>query len=66
MPIYTPWTWSQAHGRHYAYILADDAHTVLDTLWSRPPVAAPPTGAAISDLSVFALGSAHFTMIDTL
>ncbi|CAO2654008.1 Nn.00g107410.m01.CDS01 [Neocucurbitaria sp. VM-36] len=37
MPRYTPWTWSQPHGRHYSYLLADDGVTILETVWSGPP-----------------------------
>lgn len=36
MSRWTPWTWSQPHGRHYSYLLAADG-TVLDTLWSGHP-----------------------------
>jgi len=36
MPSYGPWTWSQPHGRHYSYLLADDGLTVIETLWAGP------------------------------
>lgn len=42
-PIYTPWTWSPAHQRHYSYILDADGSTMLDTLWSEHY---PDTGAS--------------------
>lgn len=36
---YTPWTWSEAHQRHYSYLMSAD-HSIIDTIWSGPPGAA--------------------------
>ncbi|KAF2823148.1 hypothetical protein CC86DRAFT_76617 [Ophiobolus disseminans] len=35
MPTYSPWTWSQPHGRHYSYLLKEDG-TIQETIWSGP------------------------------
>jgi serine/threonine protein kinase len=35
-PTYGPWTWSEAHRRHYTYLMAADGR-ILDTFWEGPP-----------------------------
>jgi hypothetical protein len=48
MPRYTQWVWSEAHRRHYSYLLADDGRTILDTILSGPASPAVETGISLS------------------